>query len=140
MSSKSAKKDEQDLEDELDLEEGQNLIELLKPEDEWDEYEENRNSPRSRLVQIGELEAGGELFACFIVDLSKSGTKIRTLDPLNIEPSSVKLHIAGIGAFDAEVRWVKGTDIGLSLNQEIEAPEEQESASIEEVLRVQNAQ
>ncbi len=131
MAPKSTKQDEQDLEVE------QRLFDRMDLADEQDEYEEKRDGPRSRLVQTGELEVGDEKFACFVVDLSKKGTKIRTLEPLEFELSSVRLHISEVGVFDAEVRWVKGTEIGLLLHQEIEAPEDHESAKIEDVLGIQ---
>ena len=140
MTSKSAKQDEPDAEAEPDVEIGQSLLDLLVPEDEQDEQEEKRYDPRTRLVQIGELEVGSEKFACFIVDLSKKGTKIRTLEPLEFELTSVRLHISGSGVFDAAVRWVDGTEIGLLLQGEIEAPEDFESANIEDVLRIQTGE
>jgi hypothetical protein len=132
MSPKPTKQNEQD----FDLEQG--LLDQLTSDDEQSEIEEKRDDPRSRLVKVGQLEVGDEKFPCFIVDLSKTGTKIRTLEPLEAELSKVRLHIAEIGVFDAEVRWVDGAEIGLLLQQEIEAPEEQESADIEDVLRIQN--
>jgi hypothetical protein len=88
------------------------------------------------LVQTGQLEVGGEKFACFIIDLSKKGTKIWTLEPLEVELFSVRLYISEIAIFDAEVRWVEGGEIGLLLHQEVEAPEDQETANIEDVLRI----
>lgn len=112
----------------------ENLLELIGEEDE---QEELRGTPRRHLVRTGELEVGGDRFACFIIDLSKKGTKIRTLEPLELQQSSVRLHMPEIGTFDAEVRWIRNTEIGLQLQEEIEAPEEHESVTIEDVLRLQ---
>ncbi|MBT5051305.1 MAG: PilZ domain-containing protein [Rhodospirillaceae bacterium] len=112
----------------------ENLLELVGEEDEQEEF---RGSPRRHLVRTGELEVGGDRIACFIIDLSKKGTKIRTLEPLELEQSTVRLHMPEIGTFDAEVRWVRNTEIGLQLQEEIEAPEEHESVMIEDILRLQ---
>lgn len=106
--------------------------------DSEQEPAERRYDPRTRLVQIGKLQTRDERMDCFIVDLSRKGTKIRTLEPISSDISNVKLHIADIGAFEAEVRWVDGLEIGLRLNGEIEAPEEYDSADFEDVLRLQN--
>jgi len=46
------------------------------------------------------------------------------------------LHIFEIEIFDVEVCWVEGGEIGLLLHQEVEAPEDQETANIEDVLRI----
>jgi len=132
MSPKSTKPVEQAPEAEL------SALDRLYLDNEPDEHEEKRHDTRTHVVRTGELEVGGDKFACFIVDLSRKGTKIRTLEPLEAELSLVKLHIAEIGVFEAEVRWVNGVEIGLLLHQEIEAPEDLESVNIEDVLRMQN--
>ena len=108
----------------------QSLLDQVKLVDEQDEHAENWKNSRPRLVQTGQLEVGGGKFACFIIDLSKKGTKFRTLEPLEVELSSVRLHISEIEIFDAEVCWVEGGEIGLLLHQEVEAPEDHETANI----------
>ena len=105
-----------------------------------EEFDEKREDLRTTLVRTGELEVNGEKFACYILDLSKHGTRIRTLEPLQSEPSLVKLHMPDIGVFDADVRWIREKEIGLLLHEEIEAPEDHESTTIDEVLRIQNTE
>ena len=98
---------------------------------------ENKRAARRRpLVCTGVLEFGGKKLNCFVVDLSKTGAKVRLVKPLQYQVTSINLHIGDAGVFPAEIRWIKGTEIGLHLHQEIESVDDKANATIQEILRV----
>ena len=100
--------------------------------------DEKRSEPRRPIVQTGAVEIDGNKIDCYVVDLSKKGMKIRTLDIIKCQISSVKLHLDGVGTFDAEVRWIKGKEMGLLLKENLESVADQKIATIADVLRVQS--
>jgi hypothetical protein len=95
-----------------------------------------RASPRKSLVRVGVLEIGKQSFNCVIVDLSRTGAKVRTLRELRAKPTQATLHLKGIGQYAADIAWMRGNEIGLNFHAEADVPEGHDNSTINEFLEI----
>jgi hypothetical protein len=95
-----------------------------------------RASPRKSLVRVGMLEIGKQTFNCVIVDLSRTGAKVRTLRELRARPDQAILHLKGIGQLVADVAWMRGNDVGLNFHSEADVPDGHDNSTINELLEI----
>ena len=77
-----------------------------------------RAYPRIGVVWPGTLTIDGKEFDCVVQNLSKKGAKLCLTEPVKLEGPSVVLKIPDVGEFEADIAWVHGPHMGLSLRQE----------------------
>lgn len=81
------------------------------------DFAEQRKFARTSVARDGMLEAGGETYACAVLNLSANGARLRLDSPVTGHHWSGILTIPSLGAFRAKVAWstpVGATEIGLT--------------------------
>ena len=83
--------------------------------------EEQRRHIRKRVLWKAELETNGMTCECFILNVSRSGAKVRLGAPMIVAPhQTVTLNFPQYGTLEAEVVWQRADKLGMRFNPEPE--------------------
>lgn len=75
--------------------------------------DDRRAEPRRRVDARGLILADGQEILCLIVDQSDGGLRLRLDRAIGLPPVIVVIDLAAGAACEAEVRWIRGQDLGL---------------------------
>ena len=76
--------------------------------------EEQRRHIRKRVLWKAEIETNGMTCECFILNVSRSGAKIRLGTPMIIAPrQTVTLNMPQHGSLQAEAVWQRADKVGM---------------------------
>jgi hypothetical protein len=83
--------------------------------------EEQRRHIRKRVLWAAQLETGGTSCECFILNVSRSGAKLRLAAPMIIAPHQpVTLAMAQYGTLHGEAVWQRANKVGIRFNADPE--------------------
>lgn len=83
--------------------------------------EEQRRHVRKRVLWMARLEANGTSSECVILNVSRSGAKLRLTTPLTVAARQVvKLDMPSHGTLPAEVIWQRGDKMGIRFSADPE--------------------
>jgi hypothetical protein len=95
---------------------------MMKTKQDYPSYFADRQSERTPVSSVARLASSWYSVEVKICDVSQSGFKAECPEPVQIG-SLVSLHVPGVGAVDAQVRWQIGLRMGgmfldpISLNR-----------------------
>lgn len=75
-----------------------------------------RSLPRIEVSCRGRLKLGSQSFSVELQDISQGGAKLKTQRPL-VDKGDAVLTLPDLPAIAGVVRWVGGTDVGISFNE-----------------------
>ena len=75
-----------------------------------------RTLPRIEVPCRGWLKMGSRSYTAVLQDISQGGAKVQTQAPL-VDRDSLVLGLPDLPAVPGVVRWVGGTDVGISFNE-----------------------
>lgn len=75
--------------------------------------QDRRTETRRKIDARGLILADGQETRCLIVDVSDGGLRLRLDRAMGLPPVIIVIDLASGTACEAEVRWVKGQELGL---------------------------
>jgi len=81
--------------------------------------DEKRVSRRGRTLLTGRIVYGDALYAadCTIRDITETGARVKVFDPMAFPNKVLLLEVRNFDAFEAEVKWRRGPEMGLSFTR-----------------------
>ncbi len=78
---------------------------------------ERRHSSRATVLWTGQLEGGGQVADCVLLNVGLTGAMVRTVEPFE-RSAPVTLHSYHFGELKGRVVWQDGNAIGLTFEDE----------------------
>ena len=76
--------------------------------------QEQRRHIRKRVLWAAKLETESGSFGCIILNVSRSGAKLRLTAPVSVTPQQrVELAFETFGTLSADVVWQRGEKVGI---------------------------